>query len=291
MIRYHFSPRGDYRYRCKIFRYLFFPLSKTVFFFPTSRNWWGISILFWETVFFFPTSGEFRYRFGKLYIFSPPVGLGGEFRYRFRKRYFLSPLVGSIDTVLKNGIFFPHQRGLVRNIDTVLGNGILFPHWFNLVGNSDTHFGNGIFFTHQWGIKIPFLKRVSIFPTGGEKRYRFGKRYPFYPLVELGGEFRYPFWERYQYSPPVGNVDTDFGNGIDISHWWGILIPFWETVSFFPTHLSAHLFSGMILKHLISNNSGGNDKIPTQGTYVHVHVPHIHPSLREMAPASYTFGK
>ena len=33
----------------------------------------------------------------------------------------------------------------------------------------------------------------------------------------------------------MGNIDTDFGNGIDISHWWGISIPFWETVSFFPT--------------------------------------------------------
>ena len=36
---------------------------------------------------------------------------------------------------------------------------------------------------------------------------------------------------------------------------------------------------------------GTKEPTPTQGTYIHVHVPHIHPSLREMAPASYTFGR
>ena len=36
---------------------------------------------------------------------------------------------------------------------------------------------------------------------------------------------------------------------------------------------------------------GTKQPTPTQGTYIHVHVPHIHPSLREMAPASYTFGR
>ena len=34
---------------------------------------------------------------------------------------------------------------------------------------------------------------------------------------------------------------------------------------------------------------GTKEPTPTQGTYIHVHIPHIHPSLREMAPASYTF--
>ena len=78
-----FSPHwGDYRYRCKIFRYLFSPLG-----------------------------GDFPYRFKLIrYLFSPK---GGTQRYRYEMiRYLFSPLGGTIDTVVKYfGIFSPYWVG------------------------------------------------------------------------------------------------------------------------------------------------------------------------------------
>ena len=80
--------------------------------------------------------------------------------------------------------------------------------------------------SEEWGKRIPFLKRVSIFPTSGKYRYRFQNRYRYCPLVgnidtvpKMGIEIPHQ-------AQPVGKKDTVSQIGIFFPHQWGILIPF-----------------------------------------------------------------
>ena len=69
------------------------------------------------------------------------------------------------------------------------------------IGAFSSIYANGILFPTGWawwGISTPTLETVSFSPTSGQYRYR--------------------FWKRYQYFPLVGNIDTLLRNGTLFPH-------------------------------------------------------------------------